>query len=115
MLIATGQIYMGNDVWDEQEPSITQIKEIQFFNEITEYIEKSLKRFKIRNEKYKNYAYGKRIILQYVELEEYVCRLKELKGEKKILRINELGNDVSVRYFIENQKKMYTIRVDEFM
>lgn len=108
-------IYMGNDVWDEQKPSTIQINGIQFFNEITEYIEKSLKRFKIRNEKYKNDEYGKRIALQYVELKEYIYYLKELKDKMKIIKINELGNDVSVRYFIENQKKMYSIRVDEFM
>lgn len=108
-------IYMGNDVWDEQKPSVTQINEMQFFNEITEYIEKSLKRFKIRNERYKNDEYEKRIALQYLEIKKYFHFLKGVRGEKKFIRINELGNDVTVRYFMENQKKMYTIRIDEFM
>lgn len=117
------EIYIGNDVWDEwwdgqwdgQISCITQISESQFFNEITEYIEESLKRFKIRNEKYKNDDYAKSIAWQYVEIQKYICYLKELEGEKKIIRINEFGHDVTVRYFIENRKKMFTIRVDEFL
>lgn len=109
------EIYMGNDIWEEPVPSVVLISENQFFEETLECIGRSLSRFKIRNEKYINDEYEKEITPQYIGIGEFLSNLKNLKGKKKIIKINEFGNDVSVRYFIESNKIMYSIRIDEFL
>lgn len=109
-----------NDSWDIEEPNDLIVKEIDtklFFDEITKCIEKSFRRFNRRNEKYGNDEYAQEISPQYQELEKYIDLLKSLKGESKVIKITESisADEESVCYFMENQNRIYSIRIEDWV
>lgn len=89
--------------------------EKQFFEQIFEFFGESFRRFNLRNETYKNDEYAKATAPQYAELKKYLHDLKGLKGEKNIVRINELDDDETIYYFVENNDKMYVIQIDDIL
>lgn len=99
--------------------SYEHIDEDTFLSEITEYVNKSYKKFKKLNQGYPaREKYSLNIEPQYKKFNDFLSSLLNSIKEKKIFaKINELGNenDATVRYFLKTHDRVYTIRVEDFM
>ena len=121
MIFFLTDLYIAiNDSWDVEEPNDLIIKEIdekQFFDEITKCVEISFRRFNHRNERYGNDEYAQKIFPQYQKLEKYLAALKNLKGESRVIKVTESISacEESICYFIENQNKISSIRIEDWM
>ena len=85
----------------------------EFIEELEERYEKSYYRFQYC--KSNNPKVISRLELEYPKCVSYIDFLKSNLNDIRIVRVNDFGHDEDVWYFVEEQRKIHLILIQDFM